>query len=90
MTQLHLFDLLPQPSNMHSISTHTTWVPQNTGYTNGLSWFDTFAGYDHACKTREEAEVYNNNLKEQMGTQNILYRVVKRTITEEAFPQHYK
>jgi hypothetical protein len=67
-----------------------SWVPQNTGWSGGISWFDTKSGpisryKATVCASKEEAQRVNAELKEAMKTSEVLYRVVKRTVTEEYF-----
>lgn len=60
---------------------HETYVPQNTGYTNGVTWFDSgslFQSFD----TEEAAINYNNKLKEELNSDEIKFRVIKRIVKE--------
>ncbi len=76
----------PKPvRNNGDMQKHSHWVPQNTGYTKGTSWFDSGSEVRH-FKTKEEAIQYNLDLeKEQNYPDHIKYRVIERTIIEVAF-----
>lgn len=78
--------VLPRPvRKTGDIQTYNYWVPQNTGYTDGLSWFDSGSELRH-FKTQEEAMKYNNMLmKEWNYPVHIKFRVIERTITEVSY-----
>lgn len=56
------------------------FCPENTGWSNGVSWFLTFGTvYD----TLEDAREANKKHKQKHNSENINYRIVKVTETRE-------
>lgn len=60
------------------------YIPQNTGWSGGSSWFDTYSNCrsSNSCKNLEEAESINSIHKDKMNDPNIKYRVVLKEIKE--------
>ena len=50
----------------------TYWMPQNTGWTNGVSWFDTGSV---RFASKEEAEERNRKQKEWLKDPSVQFRV---------------
>lgn len=65
--------------NNKIISTKVFYVAENTGWTNGVSWFPTYElGYD-----TEEAALEANKRHQKSFSGKIKYRVTKVTTTRE-------
>ena len=56
------------------------YCPENTGWSNGVSWYLTFG---EACDTLEDAREANKKHKQKHNSENINYRIVKVTETRE-------
>ena len=61
-------------------SEQVCFIPQNTGWTAGLSWFTTS---DTITTTYEEAVAVNKAHKKMFKQAVIKYRVMKKTVTFE-------
>lgn len=61
------------------------WTVENTGWSNGTSWFKTGGTDANPLRftAREEAEVYAIRSKELMNDPSTLWRIVHTTITRE-------
>jgi hypothetical protein len=61
------------------------FIAQNTGWSGGVSWFDTvpfnsnFVGFSNP----RDAKAANKAMHKRMKDPSILYRVIKRTTREE-------
>jgi hypothetical protein len=65
---------------------HEYWTAQNTGWSGGVSWFNSGGSqlYPIQCKTREEALELAAKYKKQLTESK--HRIVHRKIVEEVFP----
>ena len=62
------------------IKNFTYYCPENTGWSNGVSWFLTFGtSYD----TLSDARKANKKHKRRYKSENIKYRIVKVTEIRE-------
>lgn len=86
MPQLQLFSHLPlKPKAAPTFVEQVYWIPQNTGYNDKSVWFDSNF---RKCNSREEAEKVNEDFYKNY-TEGMSFRVVKRTVIEEAYEQSF-
>lgn len=58
------------------------WIAENTGWSNGISWFQTGTS---RCKDKEDAINKAKNYKKYMDDPSIKHRVTHRIVVEEYF-----
>lgn len=63
------------------MSTYIEWIPQNTGWSGGVSWFRTCPSIP--TDSFEDALRINKRDKHNLRDKSIKYRVLQRTVTEE-------
>jgi len=66
-------------------STHHYWLAENTGWSNGISWFTTSGEISYP--TREAAEQANENHKNRMNQSTTKYRVTFVEINKTSYDQ---
>ncbi len=66
------------------IKNFTYYCPENTGWSNGVSWFLTFGTtYDTLSDAKKANEIHKRRYKSTTMAENVKYRIVKVTEIRE-------